>query len=75
MKKEGKLAKRFETSKAFPELFSQRNDNFLVFEAMWYSRDGNKNVYFMGYKNVVTILLEWFLKPSDDNRTIYSHFF
>ena len=71
MNKKGKLAKRLKNDKAFEELFSQVNDNFPGFEAIWYSRDGNMDMYFMGYRNAVMILIEWFLKPSDDNGTIY----
>ena len=71
MNKKDNLAERLKNNKAFEELFSKGSNEGPGFEAVWYARDGNMDMYFMGYENAVMILLEWFLKPSDDNGTIY----
>jgi hypothetical protein len=60
---------------SFDELFLKDKTDPPLFEAIWYSRDGNLDMYFMGYRNATKILLNWFLEPNDDNGTVYPFIF
>ena len=58
-------------NKSFDELFIKDKTDPDLLDALWYSRDGNMDMYFMGYKNAAEILLKWFFEGNDDNGTIY----
>ena len=58
-------------NKSFDELFIKDKTDPNLLDAIWYSKDGNLDMYFMGYKNAAEILLKWFFEPNDDNGTIY----
>ena len=55
----------------FDELFLKDKTDPDLLDAIWYSKDGNLDMYFMGYQNATKILLKWFFEPNDDNGTIY----